>query len=120
MTVEKCLAICRSLGFPYSGLEWSCECHCGNRPEEGFEWAWTDKCDTRCSGDSNQICGGSDAISVWKTPPAIFDGFCVQDFPQNRRVLTGQSQTGLIDLTISYCRDFCKGNGIKMKKYSIF
>ena len=65
MTIEKCLSICRSKGFPYnfwiriSELEWSCECHCGHAPEEGFEWAWSDKCDDRCAGDSNLICGGS-------------------------------------------------------------
>ena len=80
MTIEKCLSICRSKGYLYSGLEWSCECHCGHAPEEGFEWAWSDKCDDRCAGDSNQICGGSEAISVWNTPPEKFS----QRFFDNR------------------------------------
>ena len=62
MTIEMCLSICRERGYPFSGLEWSCECHCGYEPEDGFEWAWSSKCDDRCSGDSNQVCGGSSAL----------------------------------------------------------
>ena len=109
MTIEKCLSICRSKKFPYSGLEWSCECHCGHAPEEDFEWAWSDKCDDRCTGDSNQICGGSEAMSVWNTPPETFNGYCVNDYPGNRRVLNDFSITGLEDLTIENCRSICKG-----------
>lgn len=115
MTVEKCLSICRSKGFPYSGLEWSCECHCGHAPEEGFEWAWSDKCDDRCAGDSNQNCGGSDAMSLWNTPPKEFIGFCVNDYPQNRRVLNDFSITGLLDLTIESCGEICKGKNFSTK-----
>ena len=53
-----------SKGLPYSGLEWSCECHCGYEPEDGFEWVWPSKCNDRCSGDSNQNCGGSNALRI--------------------------------------------------------
>ena len=108
MTVEKCLSICRSKGYPYSGLEWSCECHCGNAPEEGFEWAWSSKCDDRCSGDSSQICGGSEAMSVWNTPPTDLFGYCVNDYPNNQRVLDEFSITGLKNLTIATCGRICK------------
>ena len=112
MTIEKCLSICRSHGYPYSGLEWSCECHCGHAPDDGFEWAWSDKCDDRCAGDSNQICGGSEAMSVWKTPPSELNGYCVNDYPRNRRVLNDFSITGLKDLTIENCRTICKGKDL--------
>ena len=109
MTIEMCLSICRSKGFPYSGLEWQCECHCGHAPEDGFEWAWSDKCYDRCAGDSNQICGGSNAMSVWTTPPEYLDGLCVNDYPQNRRVLDEFSMTGLKNLTIESCGSICEG-----------
>ena len=110
MTIEMCLSICRSKGYPYSGLQWQCECHCGNEPEDGgFEWAWSDKCDDRCAGDSNQICGGSNAMSVWTTPPEYLDGLCVNDYPQNRRVLNEFSMTGLKNLTIESCGSICEG-----------
>ena len=65
MTVEMCLSACRQQGLKYAGLEWQIECHCGEKPKQGFEWAWSDKCDDKCAGDSNQICGGSLAMSVY-------------------------------------------------------
>ena len=109
MTIEMCLSICRSKGFPYTGLEWQIECHCGHEPVEGFEWAWPGKCDDRCSGNSNQICGGSNAMSVWTTPLNYLEGLCINDFPQNRRVLDEFSVTGLTNLTVAYCGSICQG-----------
>ena len=109
MTIEKCLSICRSKGYPYSGLEWSCECHCGHGPENGFEWAWSSKCDDRCAGDSNQVCGGSNAMSLWTTPPKNPSGLCINDYPENQRVLNDFSITGLQNMTIEYCCSICEG-----------
>ena len=111
MTVEMCLSICRARGLPYSGLEWQCECHCGHAPEEGFEWAWSDKCDDRCAGDSNQICGGSEAMNVWTTPPRYLNGLCINDFPGHRQVLGDFSVTGLKNLTVASCGVICEGKG---------
>ena len=65
MTIEMCLATCRQKGFLFSGLEWQIECYCGNQPTKGFKWAWSNKCNERCSGNSNQVCGGSHALSVY-------------------------------------------------------
>ena len=65
MTVEMCLSTCRDNGFPYSGLQWQIECYCGDEPANGFQWAWPDKCEDRCAGNPFQICGGSDALSVY-------------------------------------------------------
>ena len=65
MTVEMCLTTCRDKGFRFSGLEWQIECYCGNEPVQGFEWTWLNKCNERCAGNSNQICGGSHAMSVY-------------------------------------------------------
>ena len=67
MTIEMCLAVCRDKGLRYSGLQWQIECHCGNEPAQGFQWAWFDKCNNKCAGNSNQVCGGSHAMSVYTT-----------------------------------------------------
>ena len=67
MTVEMCLSTCGGKGFDYSGLQWQIECHCGNEPAQGFQWAWFDKCNNKCAGNSNQVCGGSHAMSVYTT-----------------------------------------------------
>ena len=65
MTIEMCLAACQENGFRYAGLEWQIECYCGDEPVQGFEWTWIDKCNNRCAGNSNQICEGSLAMSVY-------------------------------------------------------
>ena len=104
-----CLAACRSKGYPFSGLQWQCECHCGFEPENGFEWAWSDKCSDRCAGNSDQICGGSNAMSIWTTPQKYLSGLCVNDYPQNRRVLNEFSITGLKNLTVQNCESICQG-----------
>ena len=65
MTIEMCLTTCREKGFRYSGLEWQIECYCGDEPVQGFKWTWLNKCNEKCAGNSNQICGGSNAMSVY-------------------------------------------------------
>ena len=103
-----CLSICREKHFPFSGLQKRKECHCGFKPEKGFDWSWPSKCSNRCSGDKTQNCGGINAISVWSTPSKHLKGLCVYDFPSNR-VLGGFAKLGINDLTIEKCRQICSG-----------
>ena len=106
MTIQKCLHICRRKGFQFSGLQWQIECYCGNLPTDGFEWAWPEKCDERCAGDSNQMCGGSMAMNLYNTPRNILCGLCVYDDPE-KRVFGGPSIIGQNDMTIEKCNHFC-------------
>ena len=50
---------------------------------------------------------------VWNTAPEKFMGYCVNDYPRNRRVLNDFSITGLEDLTIESCSLICKGKDIR-------
>ena len=108
MTVEMCLSTCRSKGYIYSGLQWQIECYCGNEPTKPFEWAWPDKCSYRCAGNSNQICGGSTAMSLYSNSMKI-DGTCIYDFPLPYRVLSGYSSTGHKNMTKENCKEICEG-----------
>ena len=109
MTIDMCLSACRSKGFRYSGLQWSIECYCGEEPVNGFEFAWLGKCSHRCAGNSNQICGGSYAMSVYSTPQFHLDGLCIFDYPSPRGVLGGLSITDKKNTTFYQCKDICKG-----------
>ena len=116
-TIEKCLSICRNdeNWYPYAGLEWQSECFCGEEPDVGFIWSWPDKCDERCSGDSQQNCGGANAISIWRTSPGYINGECFFDYSSPRRVFEdGFSIDGLNDLTVQICIDICKNTGMDM------
>ena len=108
MTVEMCLSTCGDKGFHYSGLQWQIECYCGNEPVDGFQWAWYDRCHDRCAGNSNQICGGSNTMSVYSTPKNNINGLCIYDFPYPRRVLSGLSIIGKNNMTIENCSEVCK------------
>ena len=107
MTIEMCLSICRDQNYKYAGLQWQCECHCGNEPTNEFMLTWMGKCNDRCAGDSSQICGGSEAMNVWTTH-LEFEGLCVHDSPTHR-VLEEFSMTGIENLTIEYCQLLCAG-----------
>ena len=109
MTVEMCLSTCQKKGFRYSGIQWQIECYCGNEPINGFNWAWFDKCNDRCAGNSNQICGGSNAMSLYTTPGVNLHGLCIHDYPSSRRVLDEMSITGQKNLSITECLNICKG-----------
>lgn len=109
MTVNMCLSICRSKGFDFAGVEWQTECHCGNLPENGFEMGYSLRCNETCAGDSNQFCGGPNAMNVWRTPSMDLKGLCVYDFPSNRRVLDGYWVSGDKNLTIQACSEACSG-----------
>jgi len=108
MTVEMCLSACRENEFSYSGLQWQIECYCGDKPTNGFEWAWMNKCHDTCAGNPTQICGGSNAMSVYTTPKSDPNGLCIFDFPSPRRVLDDYSITGYINMTIEYCEAICQ------------
>ena len=68
MTLEKCFAHCRSFGDQkYAGVQYSSECFCGdamakyNRYGKGNEA----ECNHQCTGNEEQICGGTWRNSVY-------------------------------------------------------
>jgi len=80
MTPQECIATCTSKNFKYAGVQYSNYCFCGN---SYGKYGVADNCNMACSGDQNQICGGSWANSVYliaskdyfKTSPYMEDWF---------------------------------------------
>ena len=57
LTPNKCQYMCRNQGYRYAGVRSGNECWCGNSEKLGElrpEW----ECNTPCTGDANQNCGG--------------------------------------------------------------
>ena len=129
-SVEQCIAGCRSLknpsgffGYNYAGLEFKTECYCGDEPVEPFDelYTWPDRCNFRCGGEGAfwENCGGAGAMNVWSVPNSVdsdLDGVCVYDHPSDGRVFNGQSETGVPNLTIEGCHDYCfnAGHGLRL------
>ncbi|KAK3940029.1 WSC domain-containing protein, partial [Diplogelasinospora grovesii] len=64
MTSERCITFCQAQGFRLAGVEYGSQCFCGNVLLDS--WLLGDSiCDSPCSGDSTESCGGNWALSVW-------------------------------------------------------
>jgi hypothetical protein len=62
MTTDKCTSLCREKGFLYAGTQYSSWCFCGNEYGKSGK---AGNCDMKCSGNSNQTCGGAWANSIY-------------------------------------------------------
>ncbi|GAA5919164.1 hypothetical protein JCM6882_003821, partial [Rhodosporidiobolus microsporus] len=79
-TIEGCLAACSAVNATLCGLEWYGECFAST---SGFQHLAApidaSQCSTPCRSNSAQICGGNNALSVFKpyTPPpqTVFDKY---------------------------------------------
>ncbi|KAK1749886.1 glyoxal oxidase [Echria macrotheca] len=66
MTAESCIDYCSTRGLPYAGTEWYHECFCGSSLAPGGVLASNqDDCNTACTGDSSQACGGPNRLSMF-------------------------------------------------------
>ena len=68
LTVENCLASCQASGYSYGGVEYGNECHCGNSFDNGGGPApdGSAGCSFACAGDSTEICGGNQRLSMYE------------------------------------------------------
>lgn len=76
ITVELCVEGCTKLGFAYAGLEGASAagtCKCSQTMTQATTSA---NCNVACAGAANEICGGSDATSVYATSSTalVIDG----------------------------------------------
>lgn len=64
MTIELCTSACENAGYTLAGVEYAGECYCGNEFQNGGVEAGSG-CSMVCNGDSSQICGGPDRLTVY-------------------------------------------------------
>ncbi|XP_077986679.1 CD209 antigen-like protein A [Glandiceps talaboti] len=65
MTIDSCVKHCASMGFSFAGLYNGYQCWC-SKSFDDTATKLNNGCDTPCSGNANQQCGGDDAVSVYK------------------------------------------------------
>ena len=72
MTLEMCRSFCTSRGFSLSGTEYSSQCYCGNSFVNGGAIQSSDStCNMLCAGNSMNVCGGPNRLSVYSATPAV-------------------------------------------------
>ena len=66
-TLDNCFTHCRDNNQRYAGLQWHQTCWCGNDGERFRKHgiAPESSCNSPCTGDSSQICGGAGHNSVY-------------------------------------------------------
>ncbi|KAL8666000.1 MAG: hypothetical protein Q9202_001737 [Teloschistes flavicans] len=66
LTVENCISTCIGLGYSVAGMEYSSQCFCDNYIINGGAKASADtQCNTACSGNSAEQCGGGNRMSIY-------------------------------------------------------
>ncbi|KAL3426463.1 WSC domain-containing protein-like protein 5 [Phlyctema vagabunda] len=119
-TPSECSQKCESAGYRYSGTEYSSECYCGNE----LPTTTSSSCNMACAGNSNQICGGSGALTVannvnWKPPVSVLASYmnitilgCYQDDSTGVRTLGTMVTSITKPMTQQLCLDACSGLGL--------
>lgn len=122
-TPAQCALSCRALGYKYSGTEYSSECWCDNTTPTITA---SSGCSMTCSGDSSQICGGPNRLSVvvdnnWKQTFFARSTYstwnlvsCYTDSTSSRTLGTSVAITGgSSNATIANCLDACAKSGLQ-------
>lgn len=65
MTPQRCISTCIANGFKVAGLEYSEECFCGNALNNAASKTSESDCNMPCAGDSNQMCGAGNRLSIY-------------------------------------------------------
>ncbi|KDR70761.1 hypothetical protein GALMADRAFT_1346310 [Galerina marginata CBS 339.88] len=63
MTIESCITFCTPAGYNFAGVEFS-RVYCDNVIESPAVLIDNSQCVMPCTGNANEICGGSNAISI--------------------------------------------------------
>lgn len=64
-TIELCTSTCAQQGYKAAGLEFGTQCFCGNSLTYEAQEVIDSSCATACPGNSSEICGGGNRISLF-------------------------------------------------------
>jgi hypothetical protein len=101
MTPQLCQRLCT--GHHYAGVQWYGECWCGDGV--GYDLRPDSECNTPCSGDSSQMCGGGWRNSIYFIPEYV--GCYTDSSTRALPVFKGYRY----DMTPQKCVALCEGYG---------
>ncbi|KAJ7659257.1 copper radical oxidase [Mycena polygramma] len=64
-SLEGCTAACFAAGYPFSGAEYADECYCGTSISTGAAQTAATDCNMLCAGNSQELCGGPNRLSMF-------------------------------------------------------
>ncbi|OLN89009.1 WSC domain-containing protein-like protein 5 [Colletotrichum chlorophyti] len=105
-SAAQCVSKCFGSGYRYAGLEFGCECFCGNTLDNNNSPA-SSGCDMACAGNRADTCGGSGRINIYEAPCGGTKG-CHYNF--------GLYQTNLVS-NVQQCSNLCQLDRANCKAY---
>ena len=66
LSIRACVTKCKSMRFPYAGVQSSTSCYCGLHYGKHGQLEHED-CNTPCEADSSEMCGGVSMNSLYHT-----------------------------------------------------
>lgn len=131
MTVDLCTAFCAAGNYRYAGLEYASQCFCGDALASGSYYLDTttnftqSSCNVRCGGNYSEICGASNALSVYVNPGYIpieivgnvahyFSKGCLTDpIGVGGRALAAATLVDETGMDVEMCLGYCAQGGYR-------
>ena len=117
-TVETCIAQCNAAGYTLAGVEYGGQCWCDNSLHNNGGPApdGDTGCNMPCSGNANEICGGSNRLSLYAPTVTGWNSLgCYTDNVQTRTLThTVQISGGGNAMTVEQCQGACTAAGYKL------
>lgn len=66
LSIRGCVTKCKSMRFPYAGVQYSSSCYCGLHYGKYGQVEHED-CNTPCEADASEMCGGLEKNSLYHT-----------------------------------------------------
>jgi hypothetical protein len=116
MSVLQCANACKTTGYTCSGVEYSSECYCGNKIQNGGAPV-SSGCNMVCTGNHTEFCGGANRINIYqsaRTPNSLAWAAqgCVTDNIQSRSLgVALQVFGGFHNMTVEACIQACDSAG---------
>ncbi|KAK9505587.1 hypothetical protein O3M35_009603 [Rhynocoris fuscipes] len=110
LTPDKCIKYCKNNGFAYAGLQYKYECFCSKERPTHKSVANEGECNMKCDGNSAEICGGGQRLSVYSTASegnARYIG-CYKERSVEARLLPEDYRVFRDILTPARCIAYCK------------
>lgn len=101
-----CYNLCTSSDYVFFGTQYRVECWCGdeNTNVELNGGPAIAVCDDQCAGNTEQICGGTDALSAYEIhEPPVADGVVIgETFLRHQHVEITCSRNYLIRIRVCF------------------
>lgn len=118
LTVEICIAACANGGYTLAGVEFGSQCWCDTTLHNGGGPAADGNtgCNMACQGNSAEICGGSNRLSVYTPATLGWESLgCYTDNVQTRTLTHSEQITGGgAAMTVEMCQGACLAAGYNL------